>query len=85
MFKIVDGVQVALTPEEIEAREAEVKAFKAAESKVRYRKRRMAGYPTIGDQLDVMWKVLAAMPALPDEARQMLAKIEDIKKLYPKP
>lgn len=49
--------------------------------------RRRAEYPAIGDQLDALWKALAAMPhgTLPPEADAMLERIRAIKDEYPKP
>jgi len=84
MHKLVNGIPVELTPEEIAARDAEVKEYKAREAKVAYRKRRAAGYPTIGDQLDVLWKWVSTMQDLPDEVRGMANLIKDIKEKYPK-
>ncbi|UXY13872.1 hypothetical protein N8I74_11115 [Chitiniphilus purpureus] len=47
--------------------------------------RRMA-YPGIGDQLDVIWRQLAALPPalLLPETQQMLDRVTQIKQMYPK-
>lgn len=90
MHKIVNGIKIEMTPEEILAREIESAQFQAEAHKVRYRKKRVAAYPTTGDQLDVLWKVVAKLVTadkdlVPDEAKAMLAKIVDIKETHPKP
>jgi hypothetical protein len=43
-----------------------------------YKSKRAAEYPSIGDQLDALWKGGAA-------AQQMLAKVQEVKAKYPKP
>ncbi len=52
---------------------------------VNYVVARMDEYPSIGDQLDVIWKMFAANPALltPD-AKAMLARINTTKATYVK-
>ena len=50
----------------------------AAEAAVAYRAQRAAEYPTIGDQLDAMWKG-------GDAAAEMLAQVQAVKSKYPKP
>lgn len=53
---------------------------------VDYRQKRRDRYPSIGDQLDVIWKTLATNPdAMPDEARAMLAQVLAVKSSIPKP
>ena len=43
-----------------------------------YRQQRAAEYPSIGDQLDALWKGGA-------DATEMLAKVQAVKTKYPKP
>lgn len=51
-----------------------------------YGELRKAAYPPIGDQLDVLWKVLGQDPSgLPPEAQALLAKVQAVKAQYPKP
>lgn len=50
-----------------------------------YDQRRAAEYPDVGDQLDAIWKALAALPSLPPDAMEMLERIRRIKTTYPKP
>ena len=52
-----------------------------------YAERRREAYPAIGDQLDAIWRALAAIRAggtLPPEALEMLARIDDVKTRFPK-
>jgi hypothetical protein len=43
-----------------------------------YARKRMAEYPSIGDQLDALWKG-------GDAAEKMLAQVQAVKNKYPKP
>ena len=43
-----------------------------------YQRKRAAEYPSIGDQLDALWKG-------GDAAAEMLAKVQAVKTKYPKP
>lgn len=51
-----------------------------------YAKLRREGYPEIGDQLDALWKLIAALPQANNipEVKSMLQKIEAIKTRFPK-
>lgn len=53
-----------------------------------YREARQELYPSIGDQLDVLWKTLAAIQEngidVGHEAKAMLQKIEEVKQRCPK-
>ncbi len=47
---------------------------------------RRDAYPSIGDQLDAIWKALRANPdLLPPDTQAMLQKIDEVKTNYPKP
>ncbi len=48
-----------------------------------YRTLRAQEYPPIGEQLDVLWKEMQALPRT-QEAEAMLQRIKDVKKKYPK-
>lgn len=50
----------------------------AADAAVAYRAQRAAEYPSIGDQLDALWKG-------GDAAADMLAQVQAVKNKYPKP
>ncbi len=56
-----------------------------------YRIKRAREYPSLGDQLDCMWKALRSMGLTSDPLKDantpegMLARIEEVKAKYPKP
>lgn len=50
-----------------------------------YAKLRAAEYPPLGDQLDLLWKLLAPQAAALPEAKAMLQQITAIKAKYKKP
>jgi hypothetical protein len=58
----------------VEYDQAEVQSYVDDNS---YRGKRAAEYPTIGDQLDALWKG-------GDAAAEMLAKVQAVKAKYPK-
>lgn len=51
-----------------------------------YRDHRLPEYPSIGDQLDALWKIIAHgdFAELPGDAQIVLNKILDVKNKYPK-
>lgn len=55
MNKLVNGILVSMTDEEIAARNAEVTAAKAQETANDYKVKRSAEYPSIEDQLDEIY------------------------------
>ena len=60
-IKIVDGVEVNLTNDElskIETAEAEWDAHLAEEAKTQYQRNRQPEYPSVGNQLDAILKHL---------------------------
>lgn len=50
-----------------------------------YREQRRPANPEVGDQLDVLWKWVAAQPDLPPEVTAMLDVLAAVKKRLPKP
>ena len=79
--KMVNGVVVKMTPEDIKIREAEkVRDEKEAEekAKVKYRDDRKMAYPEIGDQLDDLFRQGAF-------SKEMTAVLEQVKTNNPKP
>lgn len=53
---------------------------------VNYQQKRRMAYPEIADQLDAIWKWLAANPgAMPPETADMLARVQAVKNEIPKP
>jgi hypothetical protein len=73
---------------------AEVEAFAADEAKALEQavidaplKARLAEYPSIGDQLDALWKIVTAMQGMadiPDDAGAVMQIIQDVKQKHPK-
>ena len=71
----LDKSQTEPTPDEIEQKQAELlTAWNATE----YRRLREKAYPSIGDQLDALWKG-------GQDAADMKALIDAVKADYPKP
>lgn len=76
-MKILEnGVVRDATPEELAQREVDALA-NAEEAKTQYQRDRAAEYPSIGDQLDALWKG-------GDAATDMLAQVQAVKAKYPK-
>lgn len=78
MQKLVNGVLVDLTQEEVDARNAEVAAYEAEKAANEYKELRKEAYPAIGDQLDALWKGGV-------DADNMKAVIDGVKASFPKP
>jgi hypothetical protein len=72
--------KVPFTPEEeaeFDAMEAQHLAEQAELARTKYQRDRAAEYPSIGDQLDALWKG-------GDAATAMLAQVQAVKNKYPK-
>lgn len=72
--------KVPFTPEEeaeFDAMEAAHAAEQAELARTKYQRDRAAEYPSIGDQLDALWKG-------GDAATAMLAQVQAVKNKYPK-
>ena len=63
---------------EFDAMEAAHAAERAELARTKYQRDRAAEYPSIGDQLDALWKG-------GDAATAMLAQVQAVKIKYPKP
>lgn len=74
IVKFLDGVTTVPTEAEIAA---EISRLQAEEAANAYKAQRAQEYPSIGDQLDALWKGGA-------EAEAMLAKVQAVKQKYPK-
>ncbi len=85
MHKIVNGELIELTFEEAVEMTKQWDEEVERQRKIAYRVNRVAEYPSIGDQLDVIWKFLATNPNLDGNAKMMYNVIKDIKEKYPKP
>lgn len=49
-----------------------------------YRIQRMRAYPSVGDQLDVLWKLVSEMDSTNLQVSSMCANIKAVKAKYPK-
>ena len=77
--KMVNGVQVPLTQDEIDemaAREAAHNARVAEEKATEYKRRRAKAYPAIGEQLDILYH---------EGIEGFRTAIKAVKDKYPKP
>lgn len=81
--KLVNGVQVELTDEEIQAIEAEWSFNEKKADKTRYVMDRIAAYPPIGEQLDMLFKAMDAGEMAKDN--DFYRAIKAVKDRYPKP
>ena len=85
MNKLINGKLVELTSEEeavIAAEEAEVKAEVAANG---YKRARARTYPSIGDQLDMLFHAIEADSDLKTKFADFYDEIKAIKDANPKP
>lgn len=81
IYKIIDGVQYELSEQEMVeySQNALLAQARIAEWEAQaYARKRQQEYPSIGDQLDALWKGGSAADA-------MLEKIQAVKTKYPKP
>ncbi len=92
--KLVNGVRVELTREEIEDRQAEEQAEQEKQAQYeqteKYRDDRRAEFPAFGDQADAIHKqliaILEAYPELEDpEYKKVKDQVLAVKAKYPKP
>lgn len=72
-----NGVDYTLTAQEEEEYLANLAAIQAEKQATAYVFNRIQAYPTIGDQLDALWKGGEAAAA-------MLAQVQAVKAKYPK-
>lgn len=75
---VLDGLMIRIITEDDPCQPAA-----APES---YRMSRAMDYPSVGDQVDVMWKLLeqVGVVAMMPEAKEMLARVRAVKDKYPK-
>lgn len=84
--KLVNGRRVPLTEAEIAQRDqdsAEHQKRLAEHEKVKYRDERVRAYPSIGDQLDMLYKAMdrGEIP----KSKEFYNAIKAVKDAYPKP
>ncbi len=83
LFKMVNGELIEMTIDETTAH-IHTQEILAVEAQAQlYIDRRLAEYPAIGDQLDVIWKWLGSQK-LDNETKMMYNMISEIKAKYPK-
>lgn len=86
LHNIVNGVSVPLTPEEIQFEIEKQKGFDALQAQqalVAYKGQRNSAYPSIGDQLDMLWHAMD----VGDMARvhPFYETLKAVKAQFPKP
>ena len=88
MHKLVNGIKVDLTAEEIAQRQQDEIAFAEAQAKIiptpAYVSKRKLAYPNIGDQLDMLWHSIDQNPALKSQYFDFYEAIKAVKVKHPK-
>ena len=86
--KLVNGIKVDLTAEEIAQRQAEEAAFAEAQANIvptpAYVSQRKSAYPSIGDQLDMLWHSIDQNSALKSQYFDFYEAIKSVKVKHPK-
>ena len=84
----INGNIVPFTAEEEAARDAEEAAFAEAQANIiptpAYVSQRKSAYPSIGDQLDMLWHSIDQNPALKSQYFDFYEAIKAVKVKYPK-
>ena len=92
MKKIVNGIEIELTKKEIISKQTEEQAWLEQQSKnnqtikeqAPYINQRKNSYPSIGDQLDMLWHSIDQNPKLKSEYFEFYEAIKAIKVKHPK-
>lgn len=85
LHKLVNGIKVPLTEEEIKEfqdREEAGRALKQEEEKVKYRELRKVEYPTIEE---VIIALVEKESGRPEALEDIIAKRNEVKEKFPKP
>lgn len=85
-FKNVDGQQIPMTEDEIlefQQREADDLSRKAQELADQYKRDRARAYPSIQDQLDLLWHAIDKGTL--DKTSDFYLQLKAVKDSYPKP
>ena len=84
----INGNIVPFTAEEEAQRDAEEAAFAEAQANIvptpAYVSQRKSAYPSIGDQLDMLWHSIDQNPALKSEYFEFYEAIKAVKVKHPK-
>ena len=87
-YNLNNGKLVQLTAEEEAARDAEEAAHAEAQANIvptpAYVSQRKSAYPSIGDQLDMLWHSIDQNPALKSEYFEFYEAIKAVKVKHPK-
>ena len=85
--KLINGIEIDMTAEEISTRQAEEKQSKNNETiteQAPYINQRRNAYPAIGDQLDMLWHSIDRNPKLKSEYFEFYEAIKAVKVKHPK-
>jgi len=91
-IKLINGIEIPMTAEEISTRQAEEQAWLKEQSKnnvtiteqAPYISQRRNAYPAIGDQLDMLWHSIDQNPKLKSEYFEFYEAIKAVKVKHPK-
>ena len=88
MHKLVNGIKVDLTAEEIAQRQQDEIVFAEAQAKIiptpAYVSKRKSTYPSIGNQLDMLWHSIDQNPELKSQYFDFYEAIKAVKVKNPK-
>ena len=84
MYKNVNGKSVKMTKDELAAYEADMALIAKERAAVYYKRKRLRTYPSVGDQLDMLFKELEEKGSI-DKTGDWYMTIKGIKIAYPKP
>ena len=85
--ELADYGDKPLPPDDADALLFEQAAAEAESGRTAYARARVTEYPSVGDQLDALWKIVTAMQAMADipaEAGAVMQIIQDVKHKHPK-
>ena len=86
-IKLINGIEIPMTAEEISTRQAEEKQSKNNETiteQAPYINQRRNAYPAIGDQLDMLWHTMDKDNELQHKFYDFYQTIKKVKVAYPK-
>ena len=85
--KLINGIEIDMTAEEISTRQAEEKQSKNNETiteQAPYINQRRNAYPAIGDQLDMLWHTMDKNTELQHKFYDFYQTIKKVKVAHPK-
>ena len=84
-YHLINGTKVAFTAEEETARDTEEARFAAEITATEYKTKREESYPSIGEQLDLLWHAIDADADLKVKLAGFYNAIKAVKDANPKP